>query len=230
MKKNGLLISLVIVGALALGIGAVAAQGNGNGPGTGAQQANNCASEDAQCQAYNYGGIGFVNGQTGARWNNQERGSMRSNGGTGTNGIGYYASLPPAVDAKLSDAEIAAMTSGWLDEQHAYTVYAAILEQFGDTAPFVNIQLAEAQHIAAWELQFDRYGIALPGVPEFEVPVFASLSEACQTAAAAEIANFELYDTMLATLGDYPDMVQVVTALRNASEFNHLPAFQSCAA
>ncbi len=34
---------------------------------------------------------------------------------------------------------------------------------------------------------------------------------------------------MLVTLADYPDMVQVVTSLRNASEFQHLPAFEQCA-
>ena len=29
---------------------------------------------------------------------------------------------------------------------------------------------------------------------------------------------------------DYPDMVQVFTSLRDASEFQHLPAFENCAA
>ena len=144
-------------------------------------------------------------------------------------GTGFYAALPPTADADLSDVEIAAMTDGWMDEQHAYAVYGAVIDQFGAVAPFVNIQRSEAQHIAAWELLFDRYGVTLPAVPEFEVPTFDSLSDACQAAADAEIANFELYDSMLATLSDYPDMVQVVTTLRNASEFNHLPAFQSCA-
>ena len=124
---------------------------------------------------------------------------------------------------------IATMTAGWLDEQHAYATYEAIIDQFGNVAPFVNIQRSEAQHIAAWELMFDRYGVELPAVPEFDTPEFSTLSDACQTAADAEIANFELYDTMLVTLGDYPDMVQVVTSLRNASEFSHLPAFQRCA-
>ena len=116
-----------------------------------------------------------------------------------------------------------------MDEQHAYAVYGAVIEQFGEVAPFTNIQRSEAQHIAAWELMFDRYDGAVPAVPEFEVPAFASLSDACEAAAAAEIANFGLYDNMLATLSDYPDIVQVITTLRNASEFNHLPAFQSCA-
>lgn len=224
MKKKVMIVSLVMLAVAALGISAVSAQGNGNGNGprqsAGAQL---CADSDTQCQAYNYGGIGFVNGQTGARWNGQERGNMQGAG------IGLYAALPPATDADLSEAQIAAMTDGWMDEQHAYAVYGAVIDQFGAVAPFVNIQRSEAQHIAAWELLFDRYGVALPALPEFEVPAFDSLSDACQAAADAEITNFELYDSMLETLSDYPDMVQVVTTLRNASEFNHLPAFQSCA-
>ncbi|MBZ0294584.1 MAG: DUF2202 domain-containing protein [Anaerolineae bacterium] len=231
MKKRMMVISLVMLAVIGLGISAVSAQGNGNGAGqgNGGQPANTCADGDTQCQAFNYGGIGFVNGQTGARWNDQERGNMRNNGNPGTNGIGLYAVLPPASDTAPSEAEIAAMIDGWMDEQHAYAVYAAIMEQFGQVAPFANIQRSEAQHIAAWELLFDRYGVAIPAVPAFEMPAFASLSDACQMAAAAEVANFGLYDNMLETLSDYPDMVQVVTALRNASEFNHLPAFQNCA-
>ena len=57
----------------------------------------------------------------------------------------------------------------------------------------------------------------------------SSLAEACAIGAEAEIANFGLYDQWIATVSDYPDLVQVFTALRNASEFSHLPAFQACA-
>lgn len=239
MNKKVLIIALVLIAVLALGISAVYAQGqgngngngNGNGPGQGGrmQQQNLCADGDMPCQAGNFGGIGFVNGRNGARWNDRERGNMRGNGNPGAGGVGFYAALPPAVDADLSETEIAAMTDGWMDEQHAYAVYSAVIEQFGEVTPFVNIQRAEAQHIAAWEFLFDRYGVDVPAVPEFEVPTFAFLGDACQAAAEAEVANLGLYDTMLTTLQDYPDMVQVVTALRNASEFNHLPAFQRCA-
>ncbi|MCA9916140.1 MAG: DUF2202 domain-containing protein, partial [Anaerolineae bacterium] len=88
---------------------------------------------------------------------------------------------------------------------------------------------AEAQHEAAWEFLFDRYGLTLPEAPEFDIPAFASLQDACAAAAAAEIANFDLYDQQLEAFADYPDIYQIVLALRNASEFNHLPAFENCA-
>ncbi len=228
MKKQVVIVSLLMLVVVALGISAVSAQGNGNGPGQGTGTPL-CVEGDTQCQALNYGGIGFVNGQTGARWNDQERGNMRNSNGSGNAGVGFYAVLPPATGAVPSDAEIAAMIDGWMDEQHAYAVYGAVIEQFGAVAPFVNIQRAEAQHIAAWELIFDRYGVAVPAVPAFDLPTLATLSDACQIAAAAEVANFGLYDSMLTTLSAYPDAVQVITTLRNASEYNHLPAFENCA-
>jgi hypothetical protein len=117
-----------------------------------------------------------------------------------------------------------------MDEYHAYAVYQAVIDQFGAVAPFVNIQVAETQHIAALERMFDRYDIPVPEPPTLEdAPQFDSLTDACATGAAAEIANFELYDQWLETVQNYPDLVQVFTALRNASEYSHLPAFERCA-
>jgi hypothetical protein len=57
----------------------------------------------------------------------------------------------------------------------------------------------------------------------------SSLADACALSAQAEVANFALYDQWIATVSAYPDLVQVFTNLRNASEFSHLPAFQACA-
>ncbi len=65
--------------------------------------------------------------------------------------------------------------------------------------------------------------------PSSNTPTFASAQEACALGAEAEIANFSRYDQMLATFTDYPDIYQVALALRNASEFQRLPAFQTCA-
>jgi hypothetical protein len=227
MSKK-LFILFAIVAILVIGISVVAAQGNGNGNGNGncdPQQPDTCTN-DPQYNAYNYGGLGFVNAQNGQGWNGQQRGRM--NRGAGQNGVGFYATLPPAYEGELPQAVIDLMINGWLDEQHAYAVYGGVIEQFGNVRPFVNIQQAEAQHIAAWEFLFDRYEIAIPDVPTVDVPQFASLTEACQIAADAEIANFGLYDTMIASFAEYPDLYQVTLALRNASEFNHLPAFESC--
>jgi hypothetical protein len=146
--------------------------------------------------------------------------------GEGTAGVG----LPSAATGELSEAAVAALVAGIQDEYHAYAVYQAVIDQFGPAAPFTRIQAAEAQHIAALEVLFDRYGIAVPDPEPLEdLPEFASVADACALGAAAEVANFELYDNWIAQTSDYPDLVQVFTSLRSASEFNHLPAFEQCA-
>jgi hypothetical protein len=222
--KITILLTTLIV--LALSVGLTYAQDNGNGDGV---PANNM--DEFQTHAFNYGGIGFANAQSGEQWNDQERGNMRGNNQQGgTDGTGIYTMLPPATEEELSDVAVEAMIDGWVDEQHAYAVYEMVMEQFGEVAPFLNIQRSEAQHAAAWEFLFDRYDIPVPEMPEFEaLPELTSLEEACQIAADAEIANFELYDDMAELFSDYPDILQIVMALRNASEFSHLPTFLSCA-
>lgn len=141
-----------------------------------------------------------------------------------------FAELPDATVGELSDEVLVAMTDGIMDEYNAYNIYQAVIDQFGEIRPFVNIQNAEAKHISAWEFLFERYGVDIPEMPARDDSIsFDSVQSACSAAAEAEIANFGLYDEMLVTLADYPDMVQVVTNLRDASELNHLPAFERCA-
>lgn len=134
-----------------------------------------------------------------------------------------------AESPTLPDAVVKAITAGLMDEYHAYNTYQAIIDEFGKVRPFLNIQKAEAQHIAALKAVFAQYGVAIPAQPRVELLTFTSVVEACQAGAAAEIANYALYDGMLAAVKDYPDITRVITALRNASEYNHLSAFERCA-
>ena len=223
-------VTVMLIGVFMLGAVAVyAQQGGGNGNGRGGGPNNQpgdptTCTDEPQLNAYNNGGI--VNPQNSGRWDDQQRGQM--NRGAGASGTGMYTSLPPAIVEELPQEIVDLMIDGWLDEQHAYAAYEAIMAQFGEIAPFANIQQAEVQHAAAWEFLFDRYGIPVPEVPEFEVPTFASPQHACALGAEAEIANFALYDEMLEAFEPYPDIYQVALALRNASEFNHLPALQTC--
>ena len=69
----------------------------------------------------------------------------------------------------------------------------------------------------------------LPAKPTFAIPHFASLAGACAAGAEAEVANADLYATILTVAADYPDIVQVATALQAASLNQHLPAFARCA-
>ena len=105
-----------------------------------------------------------------------------------------------------------------------------MISQLGAVKPFVAIQKAEAQHIAAWKTVFKKYGVPVPPAPtNVSVPKFATLADACKAGAAAEKANIALYDQMLATVKPYPELVKVVTSLRTASLTSHLPAFERCA-
>jgi len=149
-------------------------------------------------------------------------------GGYGT-GSGL-SDLPAANPDGLSDSAIDALTAGLQDEYHAYAVYEAVIDQFGDVRPFTRIQEAEAPHIASLEALFERYDLTIPEpLPLEDLPEFTSVADACALGAQAEIANFDLYDSGMAQASDYPDLVQVFTALRDASEFNYLPAFEPCA-
>lgn len=233
MLKRIAIFSLVL-GLLIVGVAAVSAQQGGNGNGRGgnggenADAPNGTASPDGctdepQNNDYEYGGIGIFGQENGNGASGQQ--GQRGRGGN----AGIYSSLPPATEGELPEEIIELMSEGWLDEAHALAVYQAVLAQFGDVAPFSNILRAEEQHQAAWEFMFERYGLTLPETPEFDIPEFASLQDACAAAVDAEIANFGLYDEMLETFEAYPDIYQVALALRNASEFNHLPAFENCA-
>jgi hypothetical protein len=242
MFKKFAVVSIVI-GLIALAAVAVSAQGgggngnanrNGNGRGGSGNPISSACDGSATCIAnpqaynnnYNYGGPPSADTQPGRRFGQQ---NQQANRNMAQNGTGLYNNLPPASADALPQEIIDLMISGWLDEQHAYAVYTAIMNQLGEIAPFVNIQQAEAQHAAAWERLFERYSIPLPAVPEFDLPTVASRQEACALSAEAEVANAGLYDQMLAAFTPYPDLYQVAQALSSASELQHLPAFQNCA-
>lgn len=225
---------LVGVVLLALNVGTTSAQGPRQGQGqrgglAGSQGAAAAGQDGLQLhdpQALTNGAVGIGSALRGRGRGGQSQGQGSQYG----TGLGQYASdLSPAAGDLPVDV-IAALTAGLTDEHHAYDTYQAVIDQFGPVAPFASIQRAEASHIAALENIFTRYGLAIPTVaPLAETVTFDSLADACAAGAAAEIANFGLYDSWLATVSNYPDLVRVFTALRDASEFNHLPAFQACA-
>jgi hypothetical protein len=143
---------------------------------------------------------------------------------------GWMSNLPPAIPGDLPAEVLDALHAGLQDEYNAYATYQAVIDQFGAVRPFTTIQQAEAQHIEALTFLFERYSLDVPDPAAIDLPTFGSLGDACATGVEAETANFALYDQWIATVQDYPDLVQIFTALRDASEHNHLPAFERCAA
>ncbi len=199
-SKRTLMATIVAMALVVLSVSAVAAQGNGGNGGGG-------------------------NPRPGQGRPAQGRSAQ------GTTGGRLLQALPPATDAEPTAEIVDAMTAGILDEYHALAVYEAVIDQFGAVRPFTNIVRAEQKHIDAWAAMFERYDLPIPAAPAaVAVPEFASVAAACELGAAAEVANFDLYDEMGEVFAGYPDLQQVAATLRDASEYNHLPAFERCAA
>lgn len=116
------------------------------------------------------------------------------------------------------------------DEYKARATYELVISKFGKIRPFVNILEAEKRHIQALLSLFRKYEFPIPVDRWAEkVTVPASVLEACQMGVRAEIENGEMYQRLLTSIEDYPDVRQVFLNLQRASQENHLPAFQRCA-
>jgi hypothetical protein len=126
---------------------------------------------------------------------------------------------------------IEALTEALQDEYKAHATYQAILDRFGPVRPFVNILESEKRHIQALLSLFTRYQIA---VPEDNWPVLIAvptdLQQACEEGVQGEIENGAMYERLLVMTVEYPDVQRVFRQLQWASQENHLPAFQRCAA
>ena len=114
------------------------------------------------------------------------------------------------------------------DEFHAYEAYIGVIEKFGALTPFTNIVEAEQRHQKALIALFEAHEVPMienRWVGAVQVP--QSLEEAYVMGVNAEVANIQMYDTLLAYTGNYPDVQDVFYRLQAASYNNHLPAFQS---
>jgi hypothetical protein len=140
---------------------------------------------------------------------------------------------PVWSQALTPDAQ-AALGSALQDERHAEAFYSAVMAKFGGARPFSNIIEAERQHEAMLIDLYATYGLAVPenGYASGALVSPAApdtLLDACKIGVEAEIANRDLYDvTLLPAVAVYPDITLVMQRLRDASEENHLPAFQRC--
>jgi hypothetical protein len=129
----------------------------------------------------------------------------------------------------LTDIEIAALREALDDEYRAWATYDQVIADFGVAPPFSNIRAAEARHIDALRVLFDRYRLPLPRNPwPGKVTRYSSLQEACEAGVAAEIENGALYERLFAST-ERSDILAVFRNLRDASQQNHLPAFRRCA-
>ena len=136
---------------------------------------------------------------------------------------------------KLTASVILALREALDDEYKAYAVYDAILKKFGPVRPFTNIIEAEVRHADAVKALMVDYGVIIPDNPYLtgskplpDVP--STIEEACEIGVEAEVENAALYrDKILPAVSGYADITETMMNLRDASQNNHLPAFERCA-
>lgn len=131
----------------------------------------------------------------------------------------------PQLDDKTRDALVAALA----DERRAHATYEAVVAKFGEARPFSNIVGAERRHESFLMPLFEKYKVPIPA-NEFvkeKVLVPGTLSEACRQAVEGEKANIAMYERFL-VFAQEPDIRQTFSYLRDASNNNHLPAFERC--
>ena len=130
----------------------------------------------------------------------------------------------------LPDSVVQALNSAIDDEYKARATYEAVINELVSVRPFSMIIRAEEQHISSLKALYDKYGLDIPVDPYTNVEVASSKSDNCSVGVQAEIVNAALYrDTLLPVVQDYPDITSTFTTLMDASQDNHLPAFQQCA-
>ncbi|OGB00785.1 MAG: DUF2202 domain-containing protein [Burkholderiales bacterium RIFCSPHIGHO2_12_FULL_69_20] len=129
----------------------------------------------------------------------------------------------------LGESEVRALLEALDDEYRAWATYDQVLADFGEVRPFSNIREAEARHIQALLVLFERYGLAVPANPwPGKVERYATLQAACEAGVAAEVANGDMYTRLLGQT-QRGDILGVLQNLQLASQQRHLPAFQRCA-
>lgn len=200
------------------------------------QGSHDCEEEEAKFQGLdeegpqgNLNGYGRQsNSQLNQNYGQSIEGNSTQEGGNGYgrgsgNGGGQGSGYIP-----LDDDEIEALHLALDDEYHAYAVYQAVISDFGEVIPFVEIVESEARHIEALLKQFNKNGITAPENPWLgQVSSFDSIQDACKAGVEAELANIALYEKLFSMVDD-PGLIQVFTNLSRASQESHLPEFQSC--
>lgn len=115
-------------------------------------------------------------------------------------------------------------------EYAAYASYQAVIDEFGDVQPYLNIREAEGRHSDALIRQLNRYGYEAPANPYLgAIPAPADLTTAANAWAEGEVLNIEMYDELIPQTTD-PKLIRVLNNLRAASAESHLPMFETAAA
>ncbi len=132
------------------------------------------------------------------------------------------------LNVELDNDEVQALIMAIDDEYKARATYKAIVEKFGEISPFASIIKAEQKHIDELLMLFEKYEVMVPSDSwEISPDDFESKELACVLGVNAELNNVLLYDMLLPKI-KHQDIVDVFEKLQDASENNHLLAFEKC--
>lgn len=135
-----------------------------------------------------------------------------------------------AYKGELKQEEVEGLLQALNDEYLAMATYEQVNRDFNDPRPFTNILRAETRHAERLKSLFAAYKIPVPENPwKGSAAKFQTLAEACKAGVAGEIVNRDLYEKLFKSTAR-EDILIVYRALQKASEENHLPAFERCAA
>lgn len=135
------------------------------------------------------------------------------------------------AEGPLDETVRAAIAEALQDEYQGEAIYARVLKDHGEIRPFSRVVHAEQRHAEFLEGLFADRGLPVPvnRWADADVPVFASVKEACAAGAAFEVRNAALYDRLLAADSLPDDVRRAFEYNRNASLQHHKPAFERCA-
>jgi hypothetical protein len=230
--------SLAVTGIITAGLTALALAAS---PAFAAGGPNNNANGTGTClitgTAPTTPGANNPNGTAGAGYGRGNGGGMGNGmGGPGRGMAGTGANLAPM--GTLTTSQKATLVSMAEEEKLAHDVYVALAAKFPADFQFARIANAESTHQTALRTLLTRYAIADPtaglGAGEFATSAFQSLygslvGQATTAANALDVGiaveKLDIADLTKALSGlSAPDVSQVYTNLRNASE-HHLAAF-----
>lgn len=146
------------------------------------------------------------------------------NGATST--IVPSATAQPTVAPRpLKDV----LKDGINEEYRARATYQAVLDKFGQVAPFINIRNAENTHVDAWKRLYEVNKLDFPpDIYAGRMVAPADLKKACAEGVEAEKVDVALYDKLMKETTD-AEALKVMAEQRKVSQENHLPAFEQCA-
>jgi hypothetical protein len=130
------------------------------------------------------------------------------------------------ITTEAKDALLTALD----DEYKAYATYSAVISKEGSIRPFSMIINAENQHIESLKALMSDYKIEIPENKYLgNISISGTVTELCTIGKEAEIANAKLYrERLIPQVSAFSDITEVFTNLMNASQNNHLRAFEKC--